>query len=136
MIVVDSSALIAILLNEDDASDYMQVLMMQVLMASGVNLSAFTWFEARTVLWRSPDPSLVEDLDTLIDELSATLHAFDKRQSEAAFKACRTYGKGTHPAKLNLGDCASYALAKTLDVPLLYKGNDFAQTDVRSALTD
>lgn len=131
MIVVDSSALIAILLNEDDASDYMRILM-----TSAVSLSAFTWFEARTVLWRSRDPSLVEDLDTLISQLKATLHPFDTRQSEAAFKACQTYGKGTHPAKLNLGDCASYALAISLDAPLLYKGNDFAQTDVRSALTD
>ncbi|CAH1648620.1 MULTISPECIES: type II toxin-antitoxin system VapC family toxin [unclassified Chelatococcus] len=62
MIVVDSSALIAILLNEDGALDYMRILM-----TSAVGLSAFTWFEARTELWRSRDPSLVEDLDTLFD---------------------------------------------------------------------
>lgn len=53
---------------------------------------------------------------------------------EAALGAFRTYGKGRHPARLNLADCFAYALAKTLDVPLLYKGDDFAKTDIRSAL--
>ena len=105
-------------------------------MRSPLSISAFTWFEARTVLWRSRDPSLVEDLDALIVELPIALHPFDKRQSEVAFKACQVYGKGSHPAKLNLGDCAFYALAMALDAPLLYKGGDFVHTDVRSALTE
>ena len=58
----------------------------------------------------------------------------DVRLGEAAFAAFLRYGKGRHPARLNLGDCFSYGLAKALDAPLLYKGDDFAQTDIRSAL--
>lgn len=59
---------------------------------------------------------------------------FDERQSNLAFDAYRRYGKGIHPAGLNLADCAAYALAKSLDAPLLFKGDDFARTDVRRAL--
>ena len=59
---------------------------------------------------------------------------FDDAQAQAAFAAFQAYGKGINPnSRLNFGDCASYALAKTLGVPLLYKGNDFAATDIQSA---
>ena len=58
----------------------------------------------------------------------------DRRLAASAFDAFMRYGKGRHPARLNLGDCFAYALAKQLDVPLLYKGDDFAKTDIRSAL--
>jgi len=129
VIVVDSSALVAVLLEDDDAPRFASVLL-----AEPLAMSAFTLFEARTVLWRSRDPTLVEDLEDLVGETAIGVYPFDERASERAFAAYRTFGKGTHPAKLNLGDCASYALAKSLDAPLLYKGGDFAQTDVRSAL--
>ena len=59
--------------------------------------------------------------------------AFDEGQSAIAFDAYRRWGKGNHPAALDLGDCASYALAKSLDAPLLFKGGAFAKTDVRPA---
>ncbi|MGE3711410.1 MAG: type II toxin-antitoxin system VapC family toxin, partial [Hyphomicrobiaceae bacterium] len=59
---------------------------------------------------------------------------FDDTQAALAFEANRRYGKGYHSARLNLGDCAAYALARSLDVPLLFKGNDFTQTDIRRAL--
>jgi ribonuclease VapC len=60
--------------------------------------------------------------------------AFDEQQSVLALDAYRHWGKGNHPAGLNLGDCVSYALARTLNAPLLFKGEDFARTDVRRAL--
>jgi len=60
--------------------------------------------------------------------------AFDERQSSLAFDAYRRWGKGIYPAALNLGDCASCALAKGLDAPLLFKGTDFSRTDIRRAL--
>jgi ribonuclease VapC len=129
VIVVDSSALVAVLLEEDDAPRFASLLLVAPLA-----MSAFTLFETRTVLWRSRDPTLVEELEDFVGDLTIALYPFDDRASELAFAAYRTFGKGTHPAKLNLGDCASYALAKSLDAPLLYKGGDFAQTDVRSAL--
>jgi ribonuclease VapC len=63
------------------------------------------------------------------------VHPFDAQQSERAFAAYRRFGNGSgHPARLNLGDCAAYALATSLDLPLLFKGDDFSHTDVRSAL--
>jgi ribonuclease VapC len=129
VIVVDSSALVAVLLEEDDAPRFASLLL-----TSPLAMSAFTLFETRTVLWRSRDPTLVEDLGDLVGDMTIALYPFDDRASDLAFAAYRTFGKGTHPAKLNLGDCASYALAKSLDAPLLYKGSDFARTDVRPAL--
>lgn len=62
------------------------------------------------------------------------VEAFDRDQLQAAQRAFVAYGEGRHPAALNFGDCASYALAKTRRVPLLFKGKDFARTDVRRAL--
>jgi ribonuclease VapC len=59
---------------------------------------------------------------------------FDEKQSGLTFEAYRRFGKGNHPARLNLGDCASYALARSLDAPLPFKGDDFARTDVRRVL--
>jgi ribonuclease VapC len=62
------------------------------------------------------------------------VEAFARQESLSAFDAYCRFGKGNHPARLNLCDCAAYALAKSLDAPLLFKGNDFARTDIRRAL--
>ena len=78
---------------------------------------------------------MVADLDLLIGSTRVVVHPFDAPQAQLAFAAYRRYGKGTgHPARLNLVDCAGYALAMSLDMPLLFKGQDFPLTDVRSAL--
>ena len=75
------------------------------------------------------------ELQSLIDQLELTVVAFDLAQLEAARTAYSLYGRDTgHPANLNMGDCFSYALAKTRNLPLLFKGEDFIHTDVRSAL--
>ena len=77
----------------------------------------------------------VDDLNDLIQELSTEIVSFDHEQAAIALAAYARYGKGIHPhARLNLGDCASYALAKGLNAPLLFKGKDFAATDVIRAV--
>ena len=64
------------------------------------------------------------------------IEPFTEEHALLAVAACKRYGKGRHPAALNFGDCCAYALAKSLNLPLLYKGNDFAQTDIASALAE
>jgi ribonuclease VapC len=70
------------------------------------------------------------DLQVFLDDGEIERVAVDGRQAEAAIEAFRQFGKGRHPARLNIGDCFAYALAKTTGEPLLYKGRDFAQTDI------
>lgn len=77
-----------------------------------------------------------DKLDELLAELLPVIVAFDRDQALLARKAWREFGKGRHPAKLHFGDCCSYALAKQLNQPLLFKGNDFSQTDVLLARFD
>ena len=74
------------------------------------------------------------DLDELVETLGLKVVEFGERHIEAARDGFRRFGKGRHRAGLNFGDCCAYALAKTLDVPLLFKGDDFPLTDIRRAL--
>jgi len=69
--------------------------------------------------------------DQLLKSIEPSVISFDNEQAKLARTAWRRYGKGRHPAKLNFGDCCSYAAAKYLDLPLLFKGNDFSQTDIK-----
>lgn len=129
MIVVDSSALVAIVLGETDAD-----LFSDLIGEDGApHASAVSLFETRIVL-SFRGPSRVVQLEDWLNTARMVTVAFDERQSSLAFDAYRRWGKGIHPAGLNLGDCAAYALAKSLDAPLLFKGTDFAKTDVRRAL--
>jgi ribonuclease VapC len=129
VIVVDSSAIVAILRGEADAPLYGRVLAM----ADEVRMSAVTDYELRIVLGRY-GPALVERYNALINEIAIVMVDFDQAESLKSHDAYRLFGKGNHPAGLNMGDCVAYALAKGLDAPLLFKGNDFARTDVRRAL--
>ncbi|MBN9087284.1 MAG: type II toxin-antitoxin system VapC family toxin [Reyranella sp.] len=131
MIVVDSSAIIAILLDEPDAAAFRGVLAS----ASDAHISAVTSYEIRTVAFSRGRERLLEEYELLFAAASLTIAAFDAQQSLLAFEGFRRWGKGIHPAGLNFGDCAAYALAKSLDAPLLFKGEDFARTDVRRALS-
>lgn len=74
-----------------------------------------------------------QGLDNLITELSVEIVPFDDEQARQSRAAFIRFGKGRHPAGLNFGDCVSYALARSMDLPLLFKGEDFARTDVVSA---
>ena len=78
--------------------------------------------------------ALGRELDRISGNLGLTIVAFDAGHVAAAREGFRRFGKGRHRAGLNFGDCCAYALAKTLDVPLLFKGNDFALTDIKPAL--
>ena len=129
MIVVDSSAIVAILRGEPDAPLYGRALAT----AGEVCMSAVTDYELRIVLGRY-SPDLVDRYDDLVNEAGIVVVNFDQTESLKSYEAYRLFGKGNHPAALNMGDCAAYALAKKLDAALLFKGNAFARTDVRRAL--
>lgn len=129
MIVVDTSALVAVALEELDRKPIMQAL----LSSDRTLLSAFNYVEVGVVLISRGRVESRAQLDIWLEELGVMVHA-DPEDRAAALDAYLTYGKGRHPARLNLADCFAYALAKQLDASLLYKRDDFSLTDVRSAL--
>lgn len=99
-----------------------------------VSISAATYLEASIVIDSQNDPVLSRSLDTLLDDLAITIESVTAEQAVVARQAYRDFGKGRqHPAQLNFGDCFSYALAATAGQPLLFKGQDFSHTDVRTA---
>lgn len=126
-LVVDTSAVLACCLGEAGYEEFEAVL------TSGAQLamSAPTRLELGIVaLNRNIQTRVDEALDTYQIQIESFTHA----QAALAVAAFTQYGKGRHPAALNFGDCCAYALAKSMNLPLLYKGNDFAQTDIVSAL--
>lgn len=130
MIVIDSSVLVAILFDEPERAEFLRA------MASDrACISAMNVFETQTVILRRAGADRVVEVHNLLAANDVVVVAFDGDQADAANVAYARFGKGFHSARLNLCDCAAYALAKSLNVPLLYKGEDFAQTDIASALT-
>ncbi len=131
MIVVDSSALLAILFQEPEKQRFQTVL-------SGGDrcvISAVNAHETACVLRLRHNQAMVEELWRLLEENEIEIVPFDEVQVHVAAVAHDRYGKGIDPkARLNLCDCAAYALAKTMNSPLLFKGNDFAATDVRAVI--
>lgn len=124
--VVDSSALIAILLMEPEAEQFLN----QLLEVEALYLSSVSLLETAMVIEYKKGKAGADKLDELLAELMFSIVPFDRAQAVLARKAWREFGKGIHPAKLNFGDCCSYALAKHLNQLLLFKGNDFLQTDL------
>lgn len=128
--VIDSSALTAILLQEPDAET-----LSRAIRDDEVRLMAGpTYLEAAMVVESRRGPAGVLYFDALVERMHLDVAPFTKEHADVARDAFRVFGRGRHPAKLNLGDCISYAFAKVTGEPLLYKGNDFAHTDIRSAL--
>ncbi|MGV3579500.1 type II toxin-antitoxin system VapC family toxin [Brevundimonas sp.] len=127
MIAVDTSALIAVLGNEPQAEQCETALLSNMLVMSAATLTECLIVGARPI-YRGRMPSLIEEL---VIEIVPVTEGF----AELAASAHLRWGKGRHPARLNYGDCFSYALAELYDCPLLYVGDDFARTDIRSALT-
>ena len=129
-LAVDTSALIAILFAEPDAGGFLRSLEA----AERSLLSCVSLHETRIVTLSRRGEAGLSKLDVLIANNAIQLVPFDEARAQLASEAYARFGKGRHPARLNLADCASYALAKSLDAPLLFKGDDFRLTDVTPAL--
>lgn len=129
--IVDSSALVAVLRAEPEAEA-----MLRVIDCSDCCVSAVSFVEAAVVIDRSGDPVASRRLDELLRETEISIEPVTVEQAKIAREAYRDFGKGRHRARLNLGDCFAYALAKERGEPLLFKGKDFCYTDVEPALTD
>jgi len=127
--VVDTSAVIAVLLGEPDAARFAAALNT----SAPKLMSAANLLEASMVIEARKGDEGARDLDLLIYRGGIEIAPVDHDQAEVARAAWRRFGKGRHPAALNYGDCFAYALAKTRDAPLLFKGQDFALTDIEAA---
>ena len=130
MIAIDASALVAILADEPERASFLLTLGQ----ASSVSVSPVGYWEAAVNMKRHRGQSGVNDLDRMLVLFDVKQPPITGVTSSIAFAAHIQYGRGT-PAKLNLGDCFAYALAKELKAPLLYKGDDFGRTDIQAALT-
>jgi ribonuclease VapC len=130
-LVLDTSALVAILLSEDDADRLLDSLKA----AEERLVSAVSAYEFLVVMLRRQGPDGLRDAAELLDALALRVIPFDEPTALASAEAYARFGKGIDPrARLNLGDCAAYATARALDAALLFKGADFAQTDIRAGL--
>jgi len=135
--IVDSSALIAIVFDEPDAEAMLNALGE----ASSLKISAVTWVETHVVVANRTSGTASRDrlqqdrLKEIFAVFDMQIIAVDQDLARDARDAHMIHGRGRHPAHLNFGDCFSYALAKQTGEPLLFKGNDFSQTDIVPALT-
>ena len=127
--VIDTSALLAILQNEPERHAFNLIIESEDVRA----LSTANFVELSMVVESRYGPEGVRDLDLFLNRADIELVPVDSDQAYLARQAFRQYGKGRHPAGLNYGDCFSYALAKSLGEPLLFKGEDFSQTDLAIA---
>ena len=129
--IVDTSAVIAVLKEESDAPRFLRVL---TLSAEPKRMSAANYLEAAIVVDANRNPLLSRRLDELIVQTEIRAEPVTLEQANIARAAYRDFGRGSgHPALLNFGDCFAYALAKSMREPLLFKGDDFSQTDVAIA---
>lgn len=127
MIVLDTSALAAILFDEDDALSFLE----RLESAEQSWMSSLNHYEAQLVAFGRKGAIGLKALDALVMANEVNFAPFDEQQRAIALVAHQRYGKGRgHPAQLNMSDCAAYALASDLRLPLLYKGQDFARTDI------
>lgn len=127
--VLDTSALLAILTDEPERRAFNEA----IEAADSCLMSAATFVEISIVIESRYGAEGLRDLDHFISRAAIQLEPVDAEQAQVARRAFTRFGKGRHPAGLNYGDCFSYALATVLARPLLYKGDDFAKTDVTSA---
>lgn len=128
--ILDTSALLAILFNEPEAARFAA----RIEEASeGVYLSAASYLEAAMVIDRSADAVRRAMLDTFLAEFEISLEPVTPEQAKLARQALREFGQGNHPAALNFGDCLTYALAQVRREPLLFRGNHFSRTDLLPA---
>jgi ribonuclease VapC len=129
-VIVDSSALLAILLEEPEGHFFD----VAILRSAGPRMSAAGLLEASMILQSRKGADGVRSLDLLIVRFHIEIVSFTESQARLARVAFERYGKGRNPAGLNFGDCMAYALAKETGEELLFKGTDFTQTDIAAAL--
>lgn len=130
MIVIDTSAVLAILNDEPERRSFNEA----IEKAARCLISASSFVETSIVLEARKGYEGVRDFDLFVASAGIEVTDVDAEQGELARTAFRKFGKGRHAANLNFGDCFSYALAKAYDAPLLFKGHDFSQTDVKRAV--
>jgi ribonuclease VapC len=128
VIAADTSALVAVVLGEPEAEGFLARLQ-----ADSVAISAVSLAEALIVTEARQGPDASRDLELLVAGVVDRINPVDDAQARAAVAAWRRFGRGRHPAGLNFGDCFAYANAAIEDLPLLFKGDDFTQTDLRAA---
>lgn len=128
--IVDSSALVAIILNEPEE----EAMLTAILRAPAARISAANWLEAAVVADRRRRPTAPDRFGVLMDMIELEVVPMTADHAAHARDAYSRFGRGKHPARLNFGDCIAYALAKSTGEPLLFKGQDFPQTDVTPAL--
>lgn len=128
--IIDTSAVLAILFDEQDSARYADA-------TAGADqraISAANFLEARIVIDNQLGPAAGRQLDALLARAEVEVAPVTREQAEIARQAYPDFGKDRHPARLDFGDCLAYALAKTANRPLLYKGDGFSRTDIASAL--
>jgi ribonuclease VapC len=130
--IVDASALLAVVFDEPDGRRFAEV----IAAAPRARMPAATWFEAALAVDTHGDDVAGRRFDDAVRSLRIELMAFTPAHAEQAREARRIYGRKRHPAQLNFGDCMVYGVAKAEREPLLFKGNDFSQTDIEPALKD
>lgn len=128
--IVDTSAVIAILLGEPETEAFSRALADDPKRM----ISAFSALESAIVIEAKKGEAGGIELDLLLHRAQIEIISLNTDQVELALTAWRKYGQGNHPAGLNIGDCCAYALAKYSGEPLLFKGTDFSQTDIRPVI--
>jgi ribonuclease VapC len=128
--IVDSSAILAVLFSESDAETYARA----IAEADSCRVSAATFVEIAIVVEAQTKNSGSRQFDAFMRRAEITIEPVTEEQAHIARQAYTDFGKGRHGAALNFGDCFSYALAKVTGEPLLFKGDDFKQTDIIPAL--
>lgn len=127
--IVDSSALLAVLFREEDAERYEKA----IAAAPNCRMSVANLLEVLVVVESRGGTAAGQECEAFLDKAEIDLAPVMPEHAQEARRAWRRFGKGNHPAGLNLGDCFAYALARTTGEPLLFKGEDFARTDIEAA---
>jgi ribonuclease VapC len=129
-VIIDASALLAIVLAEPDAEEYARA----IALADKPRIPSVTWFEAAMRIETGGDDIAVGRFEAFAADFGIQIIPFTHRHAEFARIGRKLYGRPAHPAGLNFGDCLVYGVAKAEQEPLLFKGNDFAQTDIERVL--
>lgn len=128
--IVDASALLAVILDEVDADRFTAAMVS----APAPLMSAVNFWEVAVRVDRADRSATLHKFDAIMDLTGVTIAAVSAHQATLARRAHAAFGKGRHPAALNLGDCFAYALARETGRPLLFKGDDFIHTDIDAVL--